>query len=80
MVLTGLQRAKFFTGATRRIYRELAATCPLVVVFGHGIDPDMQLGVRGVALGDSDPLRAEWIVLMLGATTSAALIARERRD
>ncbi len=37
MVLTGLQRAEFFTGATRRIYRELTATCPLVVVFGHGI-------------------------------------------
>jgi DICT domain-containing protein len=71
MVLTALQRAEFFTGPTRRMYRHLAITSPLVTVFGR---------VRGVSFEAADPLSSQWIVLTLGVNTATALIAREQDD
>jgi DICT domain-containing protein len=37
-------------------------------------------GVRGAALDTTDPLAGEWTVAVLGAHTSAALIARDLGD
>jgi EAL domain-containing protein (putative c-di-GMP-specific phosphodiesterase class I) len=80
MVLTALQRAEFFTAATRDQYRRLAGRCPLVAVFGQDLSADLGSGVRGFSFDVEDPLRSEWIVLTLGATTVAAVIAREHAD
>jgi EAL domain-containing protein (putative c-di-GMP-specific phosphodiesterase class I) len=78
MVLTSLQRVKHFTEATGERYREMAASLPLVAVFGRGVPDDLGSGVRGVDLDPSDPLCAQWIVLILGPHHAAALVARER--
>lgn len=77
MVLTALQRAEHFSGETRRRYHDLAATSPLVAVFGQGLDHELGAGIRGVRLDPADPLCAQWIVLTLGPNTAAALIARD---
>jgi EAL domain-containing protein (putative c-di-GMP-specific phosphodiesterase class I) len=77
MVLAALQRREFFRGATRRVYHQLAAASPLVAVFGDGVSADLGAGVRGVSFTPDDPLAAQWIVLILGATNAAALVARE---
>jgi EAL domain-containing protein (putative c-di-GMP-specific phosphodiesterase class I) len=80
MVLTALQRAEFFTTATRDQYQRLAGPCPLVAVFGHDLAADLGSGVRGFSFDVDDPLSSEWIVLTVGAATVAALIAREHAD
>ena len=77
MVLAALQRAEFFTAITRDLYQRLAGSCPLVAVFGQGVPADLGYGVRGFGFDFDDPLSTEWIVVTLGATTVAALIARE---
>ena len=80
ILLTALQRAKRFTGRTRRDYRDFAVRSPLVAVFGQDLPTELGAGVRGVALHSDDPLATEWTVLALGPHTAAALIAREHRD
>ncbi|MDX1892162.1 EAL domain-containing protein [Mycolicibacterium sp. 050158] len=78
MMLASLQRAENFSGSTRRRYRDIAATSPMVAVFGRGLDGDLGRGIRGVELDADDPLCAEWVVLMLGPHHAAALVAREQ--
>jgi EAL domain-containing protein (putative c-di-GMP-specific phosphodiesterase class I) len=80
MVLAAVQRAQHFTGHTRRRYLDLAATSPLVAVFGQGLPTDLGSGIRGIPLDPSDAFCAEWIVLTLGPNTAAALTAREHED
>ena len=41
------------------------------------VSADLGAGVRGVSFTPDDPLAAQWIVLILGATNAAALVARE---
>jgi hypothetical protein len=78
MVLTSLQQADHFTEATRDRYREIAATSPLVAMFGRGLPRELAPGIRGVDLDPADPLCGQWIVLILGPHHAAALIAREQ--
>jgi hypothetical protein len=78
MVLTSLQRVEHFTESTRARYREIAATSPLVAIFGRGLASNLGPGIRGVDLDPADPLCAQWIVLILGPHHAAALIAREQ--
>ncbi len=80
MVLVALQHARHFTPSTRKRYLALAEISPLVAVFGQDIAAVLSSGLRGIPLAASDPLCAEWNVLILGPHTSSALIARERRD
>jgi DICT domain-containing protein len=80
MVLATVQRHQNFTAATRRRYLDMATTSPLVAIFGDDVPADLGPGIRGIHLDPSDPLRAEWTVLALGAQTAAALIARECDD
>jgi EAL domain-containing protein (putative c-di-GMP-specific phosphodiesterase class I) len=77
IVLAAVQRPHDFSSASRELYRELAATSPLVVVLGRDLPPDVGGGVRGVVLEPDDPLCQEWIVVTLGADTCRALVARE---
>jgi EAL domain-containing protein (putative c-di-GMP-specific phosphodiesterase class I) len=78
MVLTALQDGMNFGLPTRRRYEALAATSPLVAVFGHGIAPRQPAGVRTVPLDAADKLGSQWVVVTLGPHTAAALVARER--
>ena len=79
MVMATMQRGEFFTAATSHRYQELAATSPLIAIFGEDLPDDLGERVRGVALEPSDPLCRDWTVLMLGPYTAAALVAREQR-
>lgn len=80
MVLTALQHADQFAGPTAERYAQLARTSPLVAVFGRELAAAPVPGVRGVALDATDPLCAEWTVVILGARTAAALIASDCGD
>ena len=80
MVLTALQRAEFFTGDTRTGHQRLALRSPLVAVFGCDVADDLGHGVRGVRFTPDDALNCQWIVVVLGATTAAALVSREVAD
>lgn len=77
MVLTALQSARFLTETTLNRYAELAHRCPVVAIFGRDIAPRPAAHIRGVSLADCDPINNQWIVLTLGATTAAALVAQE---
>lgn len=78
MLMTALQRATYFSQATKANYQAMAAELPLVAVFGEDLPDDLGKGVRGVPLASDDPLRLEWTVVILGPHTASALIARER--
>jgi DICT domain-containing protein len=80
IILAAVQRAEFFEGETRDRYHRMAASSPLVVVYGSDVEGDLGHGVRGARLRPTDPLVGEWIVLTLGANTAAALVAREVGD
>lgn len=80
IVLTALQRADYFIGETRTIHEQLAAHCPLVVVFGQDVAEDLGCGIRGVRFRPDDSLHNQWIVLALGANTSSAMVTREAAD
>ena len=80
ILLTALQRAKRFTGRTRRDYLDFATRSPLVAVFAENLSTDLGPGVRQVCLDPDDALTLEWTVVALGPHTAAALIAREHPD
>lgn len=79
LVLTALQDGRRFGRATQDRYAQLAARHPLVAVFGRDLMASHPPGVRVVEFGSRDELCAQWVVLVLGAHTAAALVARERR-
>ena len=78
MVLTALQSGANFGLPTRRRYAALAATSPLVAVFGANFTPDQPGGVRIVKHDATDALSSQWVVVTLGPHIAAALVARER--
>lgn len=80
IVLASVQRAEFFRGRTRRCYERLAAAAPLVAVFGEDVPEHPGTRVRGACITADDSLSTQWIVLMLGASDAAALVAREVTD
>jgi EAL domain-containing protein (putative c-di-GMP-specific phosphodiesterase class I) len=80
LVFTSVQRGRFFTGATRHTYQNLAASCPLVAVFGRDLPADVTGDLRLIELSHGDELADQWLVVALGGHAAAALIARERLD
>ncbi len=77
IVLAALQRAQDVSHGALEVYREIAATSPLVVILGRDMPADLGGGVRGVELHPNDPLGLEWIIVALGTDTCRALVARE---
>jgi hypothetical protein len=77
IVLAALQRAQDVSHGALEVYREIAATSPLVVILGRDMPTDLGGGVRGVELHPNDPLGLEWIIVALGTDTCRALVARE---
>lgn len=80
VVLANFQDERFFTLASAERYRTLAAEAVFVGAFGVGLPAEPASGVRGVALRDSDPLRGEWSVIVLGAHFGAAFVACDLGD
>ena len=81
VVLSTVQTSAGLTPTTSRRYTRLAGTAPLVAVYGAGLpDATDAQGYRTVDIRPGDPLRTEWTVIVLGAHTSAALIARDLGD
>lgn len=68
-------------GALTRIetlYDELAETLAFVGALAVGLVPKPGPGVRGVSIGDDDPLRGTWNVVVIGAHFASMLAAREK--
>lgn len=80
ILLAAFEHARFFRPATVRRFTEFAERLPFVAAFGVDMPTVPAPGVRGGALSADDPLAGEWTVVVLGAHTSAALIARDLGD
>ena len=77
VILSTFQDARFFTPRTQTMYTALGRTTPFVAALGAGLPEDPAPGVRGLALGEEEPLRGEWDVVVLGAHFAAAFVARD---
>ena len=80
VLLAAFEHARFFRPSTARQYTKLATRLPFVAAFGVDMNRSPAPGVRGAALSIQDPLASEWTVVVLGAHTSAALVARDLGD
>ncbi|MBB3096133.1 EAL domain-containing protein (putative c-di-GMP-specific phosphodiesterase class I) [Actinoplanes campanulatus] len=77
VLLAAFEHVRFFGPSTMRRFSDLADRLPFVAVLGVDMPPEPAPGVRGAGLHPWDPLANEWTVVVLGAHTSAALIARD---
>ena len=80
VLLTAFEHVRFFRPSTVRRFTELATTLPFVAALGVGMPAEPAPGVRGGSLAIQDPLASEWTVVVLGAHTAAALMARDLGD
>jgi EAL domain-containing protein (putative c-di-GMP-specific phosphodiesterase class I) len=80
VLLAAFEHARFFRPSTVRQYTELARQLPFVAALGVDMAEAPAPGVRGAQLTVQDPLATEWTIVVLGAHTSAALIARDLGD
>jgi EAL domain-containing protein (putative c-di-GMP-specific phosphodiesterase class I) len=80
VLLAAFEHARFFRPSTIRQYTELARKLPFVAALGVDMAACPAPGVRGAGLSVQDPLATEWTVVVLGAHTSAALMARDLGD
>ncbi len=80
VLLAAFEHEQFFRPSTARQFTSLAARLPFVAALGVDMPPSPAPGVRGAALAVQDPLAKEWTVVVLGAHTSAALMARDLGD
>lgn len=80
VVLAAFQDAAHFTPGTALRYETLAARCPMVVALGAGLPASPVRGVRGASVPHDDPLRGEWVVVVVGAHYAGALIAADLGD
>ncbi|WP_221328663.1 EAL domain-containing protein [Actinoplanes sp. L3-i22] len=80
VLLAAFEHVRFFRPSTTRRFTELAERLPFVAALGVGMPPAPAPGVRGGALSIQDPLASEWTVVVLGAHTAAALMARDLGD
>ncbi|WP_436535884.1 sensor domain-containing phosphodiesterase [Actinoplanes sp. HUAS TT8] len=80
VLLAAFEDVRFFRPSTIRRYTELAGHLPFVAALGVGMPPAPAPGVRGAGLSIQDPLASEWTVVVLGAHTAAALMARDLGD
>ena len=77
VVLATFQAAHHFTAHTSLRYRMLAKSVAFVAAIGAGIPVAPVAGVRGATLAPTDPLRAEWDIVVLAPHFAAALLARD---
>jgi EAL domain-containing protein (putative c-di-GMP-specific phosphodiesterase class I) len=80
LLLAGFEHARFFNPVTARRYAQLGERLPFVCALGVGMPATPAPGVLGTALSPQDPVASEWTVVVLGAHSSAALMARDLGD
>lgn len=80
VLLACFQEGRHFTPATATRFARIARHSPLVAALGVGLDDEPVPGVRGAHLGDGDPLRGEWNVIVVGPHQAVALVARDLGD
>ncbi|HET6531168.1 MAG TPA: EAL domain-containing protein, partial [Actinoplanes sp.] len=80
VLLACFQDRRHFTPATARRFARIAGHSPLVAALGAGMGEEPASGVRGARLGDGDPLRGEWNVVVVGPHQAVALVARDLGD
>lgn len=80
VLLACFQEARHFTATTRRRYDELARNMILTGALGVGMPAVPAPGVLGGRLADSDTLRGEWDVIVVGPQYAAALVSRDLGD
>jgi EAL domain-containing protein (putative c-di-GMP-specific phosphodiesterase class I) len=75
-LLTTFQHVRFFNGATRRRYGEMADEGIFTAAFAEGMPPRPTPRVRGCALPADDPLVGEWNVIVIGSQFAGGVFAR----
>jgi EAL domain-containing protein (putative c-di-GMP-specific phosphodiesterase class I) len=80
VVIGAFQDERFLTDATRDVYVRLGRAGAFVVALGSGMSPVPAPGVRGVSLGSRDPLRDQWVVVVMTPHFSAALVGADAGD
>jgi DICT domain-containing protein len=65
-----------FDEVIRRRYERLARDTLMIAVFGEDMPAEPAAGVRGTPLTPHDSLAHEWVVVVVAAHFSAALVAR----
>lgn len=80
ILLAAFEHAQFFRPSTAKDFTLLAQRLPFVAALGVDMPASPAPGVRGTALSIQDPLASEWTVVVLGAHTAAALMARDLGD
>ena len=77
VLFAAFEHVQFFRPSTAARFTELAAHLPLVAALGVDMPDEPAPGVHGANLLIQDPLASEWTVVVLGAYTAAALMARD---
>jgi EAL domain-containing protein (putative c-di-GMP-specific phosphodiesterase class I) len=77
VIFATFQDERFFTASTRATYARLATEAAFVAAFGAGIGPAPAPGVHGARLSARDPLRGEWVVVVIAPHFAAAFAARD---
>lgn len=80
VVISTFQTYEMFTAPTADLYERLATKATLVGALGVGMAEEPAPGVRGAHLAEDDPLRGEWVVLVVGPHFTAGMIALDRED
>ena len=80
VLFAAFAHARYFRPSTVKDFTELAQRLPFVGALGVDMPASPAPGVRGTALSIEDPLASEWTVVVLGAHTAAALVARDLGD
>ena len=80
VLLACFQEAEHFTERARARFERLALTASFVGAVGAGLASAPAVGVRGASLAETDPLRGEWDVIVVGPHFAGALVARDCGD
>lgn len=80
VVVSTFQDVSFFTPATCVRYANLVNHAAFVGAIGEGMPAEPLPGVRGCLLDATDPLIAEWVIVVLGPHFAGLLAARDLGD
>lgn len=80
MLFTGFQESSYWRSESER-YQQISEVARMVCIFvGAPLPEDASADYIQVALGEDDPLRQEWFVLVLSNVFSAVLCGLDRID
>ncbi|MDJ0394605.1 EAL domain-containing protein [Rhodococcus sp. G-MC3] len=80
VILGSFEKREHFTALTARRWEVMATSAALVGALAVGMDPEPAPRVRGADLEPDDPVRAEWVVVVLSPHFSAVLAAKDFGD